>query len=145
MNGLAKITVDGHQVVLKFGLPAIKRIMEKMLVYKLADKHGNKEIYNALGLSHILYAGYLNGCLMRDELPAIPFEAFYTLLEDAPGDKDKETEVVAAIAAFEASKMVKQSIVQLKEGVEKKSHLNGTKLNHSPMESSVSALPNSIE
>lgn len=145
MNGLAKITIDGHQVVLKFGLPAIKRIMEKMLVYKLADKDGDKEIYNDLGLSHILYAGYLNGCMMRDTLPEIPFEAFYTLLEDAPGDKDKQGEVIAAIAAFEESKIVKQSIGKLKEEVEKKSHLNGTKLNHSPMESSVSAHPNSIE
>lgn len=145
MNGLAKITVDGREVVLKFGLPAIRRIMEKMLVYKLSDKTGDKEVYNDLGLSHILYAGYLNGCLMRDELPEIPFESFYTLLEDAGDDKAKEAEVVKAILSFEESKKVKRAIEKLREEVEKKSHLNGTTSNHSPVENSGLGLPNSIE
>lgn len=145
MNGLAKITFDGREVVLKFGLPAIRRIMEKMLVYKLSDMDGEREIYNDLGLSHILYAGYLNGCMMRDELPSIPFETFYTLLEDSIDNKDLEAQVIAAIASFEASKLVKQSIENVKEEVEKKSLLNGTKLNHSPMENLPSSNPNSVE
>lgn len=145
MNGLAKISVGGQEVVLKFGLPAIRRIMEKMLVNKLSDMDGEKEIYNDLGLSHILYAGYLNGCMMRDELPVIPFEEFYTLLEDSADDKEKQDQVITAIASFEQSKVVKQSIEKLKDEVEKKSHLNGTKLNHSPMENLGSPLPNSIE
>lgn len=137
MNGLAKITVDGREVVLKFGLPAIRQIMEKMLVYKLSDVDGEREIYNDLGLSHILYAGYLNGCMMRDELPVVPFEAFYTLLEDSADNKDQQDQVIAAIASFEESKQVKQSIEKVKEEVEKKSRLNGTTLNLSPMENSV--------
>lgn len=134
MNGLATITVDGREVVLKFGLPAIRRIMEKMLVYSLSDKDGDKETYNDLGLSHILYAGYLNGCMMRDELPSVQFEAFYNLLEESMENKVLEKQVIDAIASFEASKVVKQSIEKLKEELEKKSLWNGMRSNHLPTE-----------
>src|SRR6266550_253972 len=107
MNGLAKITIDDRDVVLKFGLPAIRRIMEKMVQYKLSDIDGEEETYNDLGLAHILFAGYLNGCMMKDELPTLEFEAFYTLLEEASYDKAKEKQVIDAIASFEESKIVK--------------------------------------
>lgn len=134
MNGLAKITIDGREVVLKFGLPAVRRIMEKMLQYPLMQKSEENEIYNDLGLSHILYAGYINGCMMRDEIAELPFELFYTFIEDGADDKAIETHIVAAIKAFEDSKVLKNATDKLKEEVEKKSHLNGTISNHSPME-----------
>lgn len=143
MNGVAKLTVGGQDVVLKFGLPAIRRIMEKMLQYQLTDidEETKGETYNDLGLSHVLYAGYLNGCMMRDVPTDIPFEAFYTLLEDCAEDKGKAAEVTAAIACFEESKIVKQSLEKLKDEVEKKSLLIGTTSNLSPSENLDSPSP----
>jgi|GEM_PF-4209776 len=102
MNGLAQITVDGQALVLKFGLPALRRIFEKMAQYDLLSG----EDYNELGLSHILYAGYLNGCAMKDTLATIPYESFYNLVENIEEETIKR-EVIAAMQVFEDSKYIK--------------------------------------
>lgn len=141
MNGLAKITIDGQEVVLKFGLPAIRRILEKMGQYALTE--GDK--YNELGLSHILFAGYLNGCMMRDEVPTKEYEEFYNLVEQFNDNEGVKVEVIAAIRAFEDSKFIKQSAEKATEKEEKKSPSIGKRSKHSPMENSGSGLPNSIK
>lgn len=103
MNGLAQITIDGQPVVLKFGMPALRRIVEKMQQYQLIT--GDQ--YNELGISHILYAGYVNHCAMKDIPPAMEYERFYSFVEDADGDVVQE--IVSAIRSFEDSKHVKEA------------------------------------
>lgn len=120
MNGLAQITVDGQQVVLKFGLPALRRIYEKMKEHRLVDE---AEQYNELGLCHILYAGYVNACAMKDKPATIPFEEFYNYVEGADDEAVKE-EIISAIRIFEDSKYVKD--LHKKKAVTSPSQLNQT-------------------
>lgn len=129
MNGIATITLNGQAVRLKFGLPAVRRIMEKMVQYKLADDG----IYSDLGLSHVLYAGYMNDCIMRDDAPAIAFEVFYDHVENLRDDEAAKIQVQEAVKAFEASRFVKAA-AELVKPDEKKSSLNGTTSKHSSME-----------
>jgi len=101
MNGLAQITIDGQPVVLKFGLPALRRILDKMKTVDMIT--GNQ--YNELGITHILYAGYCNACEMKDIPVVLPFERFYDYVDDFDTEGVKE-EIAFAIRAFEASKYV---------------------------------------
>ena len=110
MNGLAQITIDGQPVVLKFGMPALRRIVEKMQQYQLIT--GNQ--YNELGISHILFAGYVNHCAMRDMPPVIEYERFYSFVEDA--EEDVFQEIITAIRSFEDSKYVKETFDKKKAG-----------------------------
>lgn len=130
MNGIATITIDGQIVRLKFGLPAVRRIFEKMSEHELVVKRNGKDQYNDLGIAHILFAGYLNGCMQRDEQPALSFESFYDVVENfAAGDHDRE-EIIAAVKSFEESRFVKPLADKgEKEEDEqaKKKKLNGTK------------------
>jgi len=125
MNGLAKITIDGQEVVLKFGMPAIRQIAEKTLLYPLLD--GDR--YNDLGLAHILYAGYINGCLMHDQLPLVTFDKFYDLLENAPENESVLAEINTAVRSFEQSKYVAAAVEKQKskEEEEKKRQAAGMK------------------
>lgn len=126
MNGVATITVQGKPVRLKFGLPAVKRIFEKM-----ADGDFIKDnIYTYTGMAHILYAGYLNSCLLKEATPAMTFEDFYTLIEDYAFDKTNEEEITAALRSFEQSRFIKSATGKTEEEIEeeeKKSQLTGTK------------------
>lgn len=126
MNGLANITINGQAVRLKFGLPAVRRIFEKMKEHPLVVVRGDKEQYNDLGIAHILYAGYLNGCMQRDELAILSFDQFYDLVEDFAADQSGKEEITAAIRAFEESRFVKPFAGETKTD-EKKSRLTGTK------------------
>lgn len=102
-NGLCTIIIAGQEVKLLFGMPAIRRIGEKMAKVDFIDP--NTLSYTETGISHILYAGYLNGCAANDETPVLPFNAFYSLVETAILDGQIE-QVAAAVKCFEESKVV---------------------------------------
>lgn len=104
MNGVAQITIGGQSIALKFGLPALRRIYEKMQEYSLVTG----EMYNDLGFCHILYAGYLNACAMEDKPHTIAFMQFYAYVERSDED-DVAKEIIAAIRSFEDSKVVKDT------------------------------------
>jgi len=105
MNGLAQITLDGQPVALKFGMPALQRISQKMATNDLF----NGAQWNDLGISHILYAGYVNHCAMKDVLPVYEFEKFYSYVEDAE-DEVVIKEIAAAVQVFVDSKLVKELV-----------------------------------
>jgi len=109
MNGIALITLDGQTVVLKFGMPALRRIAEKMAQQDLF----NGEHWNDLGISHILFAGYANHCAMMDQPVVLPFEKFYSYVEDVEDDATIK-EMAAAIACFVESKHV-QALIDKKK------------------------------
>lgn len=113
MQGIAAITIGGERVGLKFGMPALRRIFEKMQQYDMVA--GTKS--NDIGIAHVLYAGYLNFCLMKDEAPVHAFEYFYDYVEtvgDAEGSTD---EIAAALKAFEESRFVKTLVENEKKKV----------------------------
>jgi len=105
MNGIAQITIDDQPVALKFGMPALRQISQKMAKNDLF----NGETWNDLGISHILYAGYVNYCAMKDTPAIMPFEDFYNYVEDA---EDEETikDIAGAISVFVSSKHVKELV-----------------------------------
>ena len=137
MNGLAHITIAGQQVGLKFGLPAVQRLMERMVAHDIMQDG----LYTELGIIHIIYAGYLNHCLMRDAPPTIPFEQFYEQIEGLDNEQTK-AEAINAIRAFEESKYVKKAVKANKEEEEKKKATT-IQSQSTGMQSSLSALENS--
>lgn len=129
MQGIAAITIGGQRVGLKFGMPALRQIFEKMKQYPMVV--GTKS--NDIGIAHILFAGYLNFCIMKDEAPVHTFEYFYDYVEtigDAEGSLD---EITDALKAFEDSRFVKpivandkKKVTETKETATTTDHSTGT-------------------
>jgi hypothetical protein len=144
MNGIATLTIQGQQVLLKFGMPAVRRFFEKDLEYGFT-KDGS---YSDLAIAHILYAGYENGCMLKDEPKKLEFQAFYELAESfSMGDNNGE-EIVAAITAFNDSRIIKriaENAAKIKEEEEEKKSPTGTTLNRSFVENSVTSPENTID
>jgi len=109
MNGLAQITIDGQSVVLKFGLPALRQIVRS---YTTTEMLVGDE-YSELGITHILFAGYENGCAMENKVSAIPFKKFYEYVEQVDDEAVKQ-EIIGAMRAFEESKAVRDHLAKKK-------------------------------
>lgn len=136
MNSIATITLAGQQVGLKFGLPAVRRFFEKTAQYQLMA--GN--MYTELGVAHILYAGYLNYCIMLEQPPILEFQPFYELVEDLD-DPNIAKQIAAATKAFEESKYVKRMVEAVDD--EKKKATMMTESQSTGTESNLSASENS--
>ena len=125
MAGYTTITIGGQQVGLRFGLPAIKRISDKINLLS-----GTEEItLNLMSMVHILYAGYVNDCLANDKDPNIEFKVFYDFVEEAAMN-DNLGEIKRIIEVFANSKEVKDKN-DPKEEKKSKSLSTGTKLKRS--------------
>jgi len=132
MNGLSQITIGGQTVGLKFGLPALRHIMEKAQQVSLF----NDVRLNDTGVAHMLYGGYLNHCIMHDKIAVIPFEQFYEYVEGSEFDETVKAEILAAAKAFESSRSVAKAVKDLAEKKkvmtkETKNPSSGTKSSHS--------------
>lgn len=128
MNGIATITISGTPVRLKFGLPAIKRIFLKMAGDEpLTDG----DTYTYAGMANILFAGYLNSCMLEEKTPILSFEDFYNVIEEFAFDKAGEKEITDCIRAFEDSRAVKRAGDKMRPEEKKspmtQSPLTGTK------------------
>jgi hypothetical protein len=144
MNGIAIITIQGQEVRLKFGLPAIRHYMEASLTTALTSG----EVYSDHGIAVILYAGYKNACLIREEPEKFRLEDFCELVEeDYTLESEGKEAIIAAIKAFNDSRVVKKVSERLKNAKEEeeKKRSTGTTLSPSLSENSVTPQENTID
>jgi hypothetical protein len=129
MNGIAAITIQGEVVLLKFGLPAIRHYMEKSMTASLTAG----DVYSDLGLAVILHAGYKNACLIEEIPEKFAFKDFYELVEeDYTLEGEGKDKVVAAIKAFNDSRVVKKVSERLKEANEEEQKKRSNGMTSSP-------------
>jgi|ERR1700748_807948 len=105
MNGLAVITINEEQVTLKFGLPALRHVLDAGTRYNIMIDENH---FNNLGLSHVLYGGYINDCMRKDVIAKREFSEFYDYVEDLPNEKIAELQ--SAIVAFGESRSVQDLV-----------------------------------
>src|SRR5581483_6907494 len=103
MNGYTTITINGQIIGLRFGMPAVKRISEKV-------KFKEGEEYTEADFSQFLYAGYLNNCLVKEMEPTLCYEDFYNFAEEAFYTKKDVEGISKVITCFNESRIMKAAI-----------------------------------
>lgn len=123
MNGYCQFEIKGEKVFLKFGMISNQRFIEKARKFELfqSDEDGN-QIYNILGLTHIIYSGYVNNCVIKEQVEKYSFEEFYDLIEDDFFVGKLRDDVTNAILEFSESRFIKRLVdkTQSEEETEKK-------------------------
>lgn len=114
-NGYTTIEIAGEKIGLKFGLPAVRQISEKLSTSELISNNQ----YNEVGIAHIIYAGYCNWCIVKDTAKEKQFEFFYDFVEDAAINGNIQP-LQEAVKCFEESKFLKQVTEKVDEGAKKK-------------------------
>jgi hypothetical protein len=72
-----KIEIDGNTIGLKFGMASFRYLQNKMTDGISFDNN----TLNEIGIAHILYSGYYNNCLIKQEIPSLTFETFVDYIE----------------------------------------------------------------
>lgn len=102
------ITINGQKVGLKFGMASFRYLSDGKFV---EGKSFVKNELNEIGISHILYSGYYNNCLIKDVEPELSFADFVDHVEGLLMNKGAMDEVTNAIKVWADNDFIKQTQV----------------------------------
>jgi hypothetical protein len=113
----ATITMNGHTISLRYGMASFRYLTERFVE---GISFINDEL-NEIGLSHILYSGYINYCLVKDIKKDYTFEFFVDYIETHLKDEDFMAQVMDAVKVWADSEYIKQAQEVKDEEAKKKS------------------------
>lgn len=106
-NGYTSIVIDGETLGLKFGMPANRIFMEYVALN--ADRIANGS-YNETDIGNLIYAGYINNCMIKDEEPRYKLGFFIGFVDDNLYDDEQKGEFERIARVYEESKQTKKMI-----------------------------------
>ena len=114
------ITINDQKVGLKFGMASFRYIADK-LIDGITSENGE---LNEIGITHLVYSGYYNNCLVKGVLPEMTFETLLDYIENNLAKKEFLEELKEIIKVWGESDMIKQNVAASQsdnEGAKKKS------------------------
>jgi hypothetical protein len=119
------ITINDQKVGLKFGMSSFRYLSDK---FKDGISFENGEL-NEIGVSHLVYSGYYNNCLVKGVLPEMTFEDLVDYVEVNIMKSEFLEELKNIIKVWGESDMIKSNVAQTQEVEEttKKKSLRGKK------------------
>lgn len=106
-----KLTINQTEVGLKFGMHSARYLSEKLANgFCFAG-----EQITEIGIAHVIYAGYLNNCAIKDIHPELTFEQVVDHVESCIGNDDKVNALAGVIKVWTESQIVSQSVEDTKK------------------------------
>jgi hypothetical protein len=118
MNGYIKVNINGQEVGLKFGYPAIKEFTlacaDKPGVYLAKDEKEESTITD-LGIAKLIHSAYKNECLLLERSPVLTFKDFNEWVEGAMEDEARKDVIIEVLGVWATSRYTKLAIEKMKE------------------------------
>lgn len=133
MNGYTELTILGRKRGLKFGALAFERIGGSIAAIEQMG-----EYYTLKFTADLLYAGLINNCFRKDELPDFKYEEVFDWVEENSNNQDVVNEIAAVVKVFEQSKPMQeftQAVENAKKELDEAKKKAGTKSEPSASES----------
>ena len=108
------ITINDQKVGLKFGMASFRYLSDKFID---GISFENGEI-NEIGVSHLVYSGYYNNCLVKGVLPEITFENLVDYVEVNIMKPEFLEELKNIIKVWGESDMIKSNVAATQEAEE---------------------------
>ena len=105
------ITINDQKVGLKFGMSSFRYLSDK---FKDGISFENGEL-NEIGVSHLVYSGYYNNCLVKGVLPEITFENLVDYVEVNIMKPEFLEELKNIIKVWGESDMIKSNVASTQE------------------------------
>lgn len=133
MNGYCEFEIKGEKVGLKFGMIANQRFLEKAKSFTFFETMSDgQRTLTVLGIAHVLYAGYVNNCYIKEQVTKHTFEDFFELIEDDFFVGKLRESVSNAIKEWSESRYIKQLIDDSKENGDEKKNPKKKKVKKMP-------------
>jgi hypothetical protein len=111
-----KIDIDGKTIGIKFGMASFRYLQNKMVEGISFDNN----TLNEIGIANILYSGYYNNCLIKQEIPSLTFETFVDYVENNLTNTFFLEEIRKIIDMWADSDFIKQTQTEEKPEAKKK-------------------------
>jgi hypothetical protein len=105
------ITINDQKVGLKFGMASFRYLSDK---FKDGISFENGEL-NEIGVSHLVYSGYYNNCLVKGVLPEMTFENLVDYVEVNIMKAEFLEELKNIIKVWGESDMIKSNVASTQE------------------------------
>jgi len=105
------ITINDQKVGLKFGMSSFRYLSDK---FKDGISFENGEL-NEIGVSHLVYSGYYNNCLVKGVLPEMTFENLVDYVEVNIMKAEFLEELKNIIKVWGESDMIKSNVAATQE------------------------------
>ena len=105
------IQINDTNIGLKFGMHSARYLAEKLQNPYCFQGDEITEI----GIAHVLYAGYINNCAVKDIAPSLTFEGVVDFVESCIGDSDKAAALTNVIKVWSESQIVKTATEEAKK------------------------------
>jgi len=110
------ITINNEEIGLKFGMASFRYLTDKFV--DGISYNGNN--INEIGISHIIYSGYYNNCLVKNEKQKLTFENIVDWVEQNLKNEQILNEINSVIKLWTDTDMIKE--VQQDNTTKKKSY-----------------------
>lgn len=111
------ITINDQKVGLKFGMASFRYLSDKF-VDGISFHNGE---LTEIGIAHLIYSGYYNNCLVKNELPKYTFEQIVDLVELKMRDPLFIEEMNIVSKVWSENEFVQQATNNTEETKKKKS------------------------
>lgn len=98
------IVINGQKVGIKFGMASFRYLSEKFVDGKA---YHNNEL-TEIGISYIVYSGYYNNCIVKEEEPTLSFSDFVDWVEVSLLDSEKSKEVMEVISLWGSNDFIRK-------------------------------------
>lgn len=100
-----RLTINDREIGLKFGMYSARY---------LSDKLSNGycfvgENITEIGIAHVLYAGYLNNCAVKDQPAELTFEQIVEFIEASLTNQPVMDAIAGVIKVWSESQLIKQA------------------------------------
>lgn len=99
------ITINGEEIGLKFGMASFRYLTDKFV----DGVSFNENMINEIGISHIIYGGYYNHCLIKNEKPKYNFEYIVDYIESNLKNQKVLQELQEVIKVWSDSDIIKDA------------------------------------
>lgn len=128
-NGTCKVIIDGKDINLKFGYPAIKWFMESAMknmdvFFILSGKDDDKSVMTDYGVAKLMECAYKNDCLIKEVEPEYGYGFFVNFAEQE--NANKESTALADVLKVYAESSISKRITENSEKEKKNQNQTST-------------------
>lgn len=111
------ITIKDNKLGLKFGMASFRYLQGKFIDGVAFEG----DSINEIGTAHILYSGYYNNCLIKEEVPLYTFEEFVDFIEENITNEEVLEQIKDVIKVWSECDIIQKSKTNAAPQAKKKS------------------------
>jgi hypothetical protein len=105
------ITIEGNKIGLKFGMASFRYLQGKFV----DGISYEQDQLNEIGIAHIIYSGYYNNCIIKEQEPKLSFSDIVDFIEINLNNVEVLEEIKNVIQVWSENDFIKSSQINKEE------------------------------